>query len=158
MTSDLERRRLRFFALIAFAAIGSIGALLAIFWPQGGHPPAIDADDVTAVEIELKATSGAQDPLNRRLEKSEFWRDLAAVLNSGREVTDRTDLDSGYITFQLRDGSTRGFGLFSGPSVEYYYFRDYGGAGYKVYRVPRAALRDAVRKFGVERLDDPNFK
>jgi hypothetical protein len=155
---DLDRRRLRIFALLALVVVGLLGGLVALFWPQGGKPPAINLDEIESLDFELRATSGAQEPINLRVLKPELCRDLAEVLNGGREVPDRADLDTGYITFRLRDGGTRDFGIFSGPSVEYYYFRAYQGTGYKVYRVPRAAFREAVNRFCTARLDDPTFK
>jgi hypothetical protein len=154
---ELERRRLRVGALVAILLAGVIAGLAFAFWPQGKHPAPLAADEIVSVDFDLRATAGGQDPFAVQLHKPEQWAQLVAVLNSGREIPDSIALDSGHLTFHLRDGGKRDYGLLSGPSLEYYQFRAYDHLGHKVYRVPRAALRDAVKPLGVGRLDEPNF-
>jgi hypothetical protein len=136
-------RRARFRAALALC-----GAVGAVWWWVAQRNPVlagIEADSVRSVEVRF-APWGEEPP--RAGGESNDPAAVAALVAVLRDCTSGTDHkcgSRGTLVLKRASGALVNVDFLPGHSAEWYELR-YGG---KLYRVPRAAFVEAVRRIGV---------
>jgi|GEM_PF-6249314 hypothetical protein len=138
----MTRRTRVWSALALCAAVG------AVWWWVAQRNPAlagIEADSVRAVEVQF-APWGEEPPrVGGESNDPAAIAALVAVLRDGTEGTDHKCADRGTLVLKRASGATVRIDFLPGHSVEWYELR-YGGS---LYRVPRTAFVEAMRRIGV---------
>lgn len=136
-------RRARFRTALALCA-----AVGAVWWWVAQRNPAlagIEADSVRAVEVQF-APWGEEAPRpGGESNDPDAVAALVAVLRTGTEGRDHKCGDRGTLTLKRASGATVRLTFLPGHSPEWYELR----YSTKLYRVPRAAFVEAVRRIGV---------
>lgn len=140
-------RRARLLAGIALcAAVGTaFGALR--WWVVQWLPPlaGIEPDSVRAVEVEFGPWGEEPAPAGGASNDRDVVAAVLAVLRTGTEHKNHKYGDRGALLLQRTSGATVRLGILPGHSADWYELRCLG----KLYRVPRAAFVEAMRRVGV---------
>lgn len=137
-------RRARFRTALALCA-----AVGAVWWWAAQRNPVlagIEADSVRGVEVRFEAWGDEPPRAGAESNDPDAVAALVAVLRDSTQGTDHKCGDRGTLTLKRASGATVRMTFLAGHNADWYELR-YGG---KLYRVPRAAFVEAMRRIGVE--------
>lgn len=129
-------------------AIALCAAVGAVWWWVAQRNPAlagIEADSVRSVEVRFALWGEEPPPAGGESNDPAAIAALVAVLRNGTEGTDHKCGSRGTLVLKRASGARVKVDFLPGHKPEWYELR-YGG---KLYRVPRAAFVEAVRRIGV---------
>lgn len=113
----------------------------------------LPADDIEAIEIQLKAVPARQKAAKVSSKDKNKIKALLAVLRSAEETRDHKCGDSGQIILKRKDKGESKIGILAGHNESYYEFRVYEAKHYRIFRTERDSFQEAMADLGVGDLD-----
>jgi hypothetical protein len=110
-------------------------------------------DSVESVEIKLTSWLGRQDDDKVTSSDATKINTLLGLIRDARATSDHKCGDSGKIVLHCKDGEQIKLGILAGHDEDYYEFRAYRNDSSDIFRVERKAFVEALRDFGVAKLD-----
>lgn len=129
-------------------AIALCAAVGAVWWWVAQRNPAlagIEADSVRSVEVRFEAWGAEPPRAGGESNDRDAVEALVAVLRDCTNGTDHKCGSRGTLVLKRASGATVRMDFLPGHKAEWYELR-YGGI---LYRVPRAAFVEAMRRIGV---------